>query len=334
MKVSVLIPVYNKAPWLRECLDSVFAQRFTDFEVVAVDDASTDESLAILHGIDDPRLRIVELERNMGPAGAANAGMDACRGEYIARLDADDLAVPDRLSIQVAYMDAHPQVGASGGAVALFGTQENTWSFPQHNDDCQAQLLFGVPVSQGASIMRRSVLQQHGLRYDPAWPRVGEDWLLWTRMGRVAHLGNVPQVLIHYRRGEQNIAHGRDRIADHALLLREVFRFYGLPLGDDELRCHLMALRMFPLPPDAVSVRSFHHWLARLALLNRERGIFPEEAFGRRLAKAWDQLFPVLPRHGTGAALQHIRLDRGRRREKLMYLLKYRINALLGRNSR
>lgn len=334
MKVSMLIPVYNKAPWLRECLDSVFAQRFRDFEVVAVDDASTDESLAILRSCRDPRLRIVELEQNMGPAGAANAGMDACRGEYIARLDADDLAVPDRLAIQVAYMDANPQVGASGGAVALFGAQQNTWSFPQHNDDCQAQLLFGVPVSQGASIMRRSVLQQHGLRYDAAWPRVGEDWLLWTRMGRVAHLGNVPQVLIHYRRGEQNIAHGRDRIADHRLLLREVFRFFDLPLTDDDLESHLMALRMFPVPPDAEAVRAYHRWLGRLALLNRERAIFPGEAFGRRLDKAWEQLFPVLPRYGTGAALQHVRLGKDRRREKLMYLLKYRINALLGRNSR
>ncbi|MBK6540817.1 MAG: glycosyltransferase family 2 protein [Flavobacteriales bacterium] len=107
--VSVLIPVYNKAPFLRDCLDSVYGQTFQDFEIVAVDDASTDNSLALLKAEHDPRLRIIALPRNLGPAGAANAGIEACRGEYIVRLDADDLAVPERLAQQVAYMDAHPK---------------------------------------------------------------------------------------------------------------------------------------------------------------------------------------------------------------------------------
>ncbi|MBK8338988.1 MAG: glycosyltransferase family 2 protein [Flavobacteriales bacterium] len=167
MKVSVLIPVYNKAPFLRECLDSVYGQTFQEFEIVAVDDASTDNSLALLKAEQDPRLRIIELTANEGPAGAANAGIDACKGEYIVRLDADDVAVPERLAHQVAYMDAHPEVGASGGWLQLFGARDRTWKFPLTDDACKAQLLFSVPVSQGASIMRRSVLEAHGLRYDP-----------------------------------------------------------------------------------------------------------------------------------------------------------------------
>ena len=90
MKASVVIPVYNKAPFLKECLESVFAQSFQAFEVIAVDDASTDGSLDVLRSCTDPRLRIIELERNVGPGGAAQRAMDAAQGEYILRVDADD----------------------------------------------------------------------------------------------------------------------------------------------------------------------------------------------------------------------------------------------------
>ncbi|MBK9195480.1 MAG: glycosyltransferase [Flavobacteriales bacterium] len=107
------------------------------------------------------------------PRGAANRCLDEARGDYLVRLDADDLAVPDRLSKQVAYMDAHPEVVASGGHLQLFGARDRLWKFPIDHDDCMANLLFGVPVSQGASIMRRSLVEQHHLRYDPSWPRVG-----------------------------------------------------------------------------------------------------------------------------------------------------------------
>ena len=171
MKVSVVMPVYNKAPFLEEAVRSILHGTFTDLELICVDDKSTDESLAVLRTVTDPRLRIIELPANMGPAGAANAGMDAAKGEYIVRMDADDIAVPERIALQTAFMDAHPEVGASGGQLQLFGEGREMWNYPESPESCAALLLFGVPVSQGASILRRSVLSEHGLRFDPAWPR-------------------------------------------------------------------------------------------------------------------------------------------------------------------
>lgn len=126
MKVSVVIPVYNKGPFLREAVDSILAQTFKDFELICVDDKSTDNSLEILRGVQDPRLRIIEQPVNGGPAAAANAGFDAARGEYIVRMDADDIAVPERIAVQVAFMDAHPELVLSGGQVQLFGTEKET----------------------------------------------------------------------------------------------------------------------------------------------------------------------------------------------------------------
>lgn len=329
MKVTVLIPVYNKAPYLKDCLDSVFSGTWTDLEVVAVDDASTDESLAVLKGYNDPRLRIIALPTNLGPAGAANRGLDEARGEYIVRLDADDINVPDRIAKQVAYMEAHPEVGASGGALTLFGSTDVTWRFPLTNAEAQAQLLFGVPVSQGASILRRSVLEAHHLRYDPRWPRVGEDWLFWARMGRVTAFGNLPDVLTLYRRGEQNISHGRDKVKDHEVILRALFSALDIPLTDEQLELHLMALKLFRRPPTADRIRALRAWMDSLLAMNNERALFPKEAFAQRVERAWSELYHYLPKYGTGLALEHLRLSGAFPWDRVSYLAKVRIKTFL-----
>jgi glycosyltransferase involved in cell wall biosynthesis len=329
MKVSVMIPVYNKAPFLAECLASIFNGTFQDLEVVAVDDASTDDSLSILRACTDPRLRVIALDRNVGPGGAANRGLEEARGEYIVRLDADDLIVPDRIARQVAFMNAHPEVGASGGALTLFGATDVTWRFPLGNEEAQAQLLFGVPVSQGASILRRSVIEQHHLRYGSDWPRIGEDWLFWARMSRVTAFGNLPEVLTLYRRGEQNISHGRDKVKDHEVILRALFRDLAVPLTDEQLELHLMALKMFRRPPTAERMRALRTWLDGLLAMNTARGLFPKEAFAKRVERAWSELYHYLPKYGAAVALAHMRLSRAYPWDRVSYLLKVRLRALL-----
>ncbi|MBK6831554.1 MAG: glycosyltransferase family 2 protein [Flavobacteriales bacterium] len=114
MKVSVVIPVYNKAPFLKECFDSVFGQTFSDFELIAVDDRSTDGSLAGLRRHAGSTPAVIELERNLGPAGCAQRGFDAATGEYIVRMDADDVMFPERIAKQVAFMDANPHWARAG----------------------------------------------------------------------------------------------------------------------------------------------------------------------------------------------------------------------------
>lgn len=331
MKASVLIPVFNKAPFVQEAVESVLNGTFQDFEIICVDDKSTDNSLDVLRSITDPRVRIIELPRNLGPAGAANAGLDACTGEYIVRLDADDIALPDRLERQIAFMDTHPDIGASGGRLNLFGSTRESWSFPLDPDDCAAQQLFGVPLSQGASILRRSVVEAHHLRYDPTWPRIGEDWLFWTRMGRVTRFANIAEPVVLYRRGEQNISHGRNKHADFQVLARNIFEFHGIAHTEEELDLHLMGLYLFKQKPTKARVRSLRAWFDRLLMINTERNLFPREAFVRRVAQAWDGLYHYLPRYGAPVAMEHLRLSRSWPMDRVMYLAKYRVNALLGR---
>lgn len=329
MKVSVVIPVFNKAAHVREAVESILQGTWTDLELIAVDDRSTDGSLDVLRSITDPRLRIIALERNLGPAGAMNAGIDACRGEYIARLDADDIAVPDRLALQVAFMDAQPHIGASSGHLMLMGDQRGTWKFPLTPEACRARILFTTPIVQGACILRRSVIEEHGIRYDPEWPRVGEDWLLWTRLLQVTEMANVDAVLLHYRRGSDNISRTSDH-AQHRALVARIFRAWGIELNEDDARSHLLVQRKFQQAPTAADVMAVRTWLDTLLRMNGKRALFPQEAFRAQVEQAWNELFHYLPPFGVRVAMAHLRIPSAERWGHAIYLAKYRSRQLFG----
>ena len=113
-RVTVLLPTYQSERYLSDAVDSVLTQSFSDFELLVVDDGSTDRTLDILRGCADPRIRVVQ-GRRRGLADALNLGIDDARGEYVARFDADDLMVPNRLARQVEFLDENPGVAVCGG---------------------------------------------------------------------------------------------------------------------------------------------------------------------------------------------------------------------------
>jgi hypothetical protein len=322
VRVSVVVPVYNKAPYLREAFESIFAQTFRDMEVIAVDDRSTDESLAVLHTLSDPRLRILELERNLGPSGAVQRAMDAARGEYIVRMDADDLMDPRRVERQVAFMDSEPGIGASGGGVVLFGNADERWTFPLTDAECKAQLVFGVPIPQGGSILRTSVLRKHGIRYRDEWPRIGEDWLFWVSLAPHTRFGNIPEDVIKYRRGEQNIGHGQDLVAARRVRVPLVLGALGLDAGPEQVETHLAASLLFPSRPDAAMVHRVHAWLQHLNVWNQAVGLTSAAAMAARTAKAWEGLFHRLPPFGWRPVLAHLRSSDTLSRKHVLYALK------------
>lgn len=331
MRVSVVMPVYNKGPFLREAIDSILGQSYTALELICVDDKSTDNSLDILRSISDPRLRIVEQTVNGGPGIAANAGLDAARGEYVVRMDADDISVRDRIAHQVEFMDRQPELIASGGQLSLFGTEREKWTYPLNSAACAAQLLFGVPVAQPASILRRSVLHTHGLRYDPAWPRIGEDWLFWLRLAPFGPMANLPQVLVHYRRGPQNIGHGTDKVVNFRPLQAAALDAFHIPYTAEDLEVMLSGLMLFSAPPTAGSIRALRSWYGKLLAMNAQRVFAPEPAFSQRVDEQWNKLFHYLPQYGWGPALAHLFASSSFSLPNFIFALKYRVNAILGR---
>lgn len=331
MKLSVVVPVFNKAPFIRECFESVLSQSFGDYELIVVDDRSTDDSVDAVNAFRDDRMQVVRLEKNLGPAGAAQRAMDLATGEYILRVDADDISLPDRFAKQVAFMDRYPELGASGGHLQLFGSETGLWRFPVGQNTCHAEVLFGNPVAQGTVIMRTRVLRDNGLRFHDDWPRIGEDWMLWARLSLHARFDNLDEPLILYRRGEQNSSFGLEQTTYRRVILRDVFSTLGVPLSDAQCDLHLMGLRSFAQQPTRASIHALRDWFGELRAMNRTRHLFEEAAFDARIRQVWEQLFFALPRFGVAPALEHFRLSDRRDSARLGYLAKYTVNRWLGR---
>ena len=195
-KVTVLMPTYNVAPWVEEAIRSVLRQTYRDFELLVVDDASTDNTLDVVRTIDDPRIRIASFPDNVGLSENLNRGLDLIDTEYFARMDGDDIALPHWLQCEVEYLEAHPEVGVCGGGGQRFGTSQSLIRFPEQHDDIAANMLFECTII--VPTVRMSVVRQHGLRYrKDAFP--AEDYRFWADCLRVTQLHNIPDTLFRYR---------------------------------------------------------------------------------------------------------------------------------------
>lgn len=328
-RVTVLTTLYNKGSFVEEAVRSVLAQTFTDFELLVVDDASTDGGLEKVKTIGDPRIRILESAVNTGRAAAANRGYDAATGEYIAVLDADDIMAPERLARQVAFMDANREVGISGTAYRVIGS-ERTGRWPAKDAECRTGLLFGDAVVYGSAIMRRSLVEAHGLRCNATWRWPGMDYLFTLSFHPYTQYANLPEPLVQYRMGANNMRHERDPLEDKGRIIREVFRQFRLPINEDQLELQLAFHDLFHKPFSARQVKALHAWKNKLAVQNRERGLFPPALFETELERRWDHLFHRFADQDLGAAWAHLRLSCHWPVNRLSYLSKVTLRRWAG----
>jgi glycosyltransferase involved in cell wall biosynthesis len=194
--VSVLMGVRDGAPWVREAVESVLAQTASDLELIVVDDGSSDATPDLLAGIRDARL-VIARQRPVGLPRALNRARELARAPLLARLDADDLALPERLARQEAFLAAHPEVGLLGTGVREVDAEgrERAVLVPPTGDAAiRRALIRRNPFAHSSVVMRRAVLDQVG-GYDETLP-VAQDYDLWMRMARVTRLANLPEPLV------------------------------------------------------------------------------------------------------------------------------------------
>ncbi|MDF2455961.1 MAG: glycosyltransferase, family 2 [Cytophagaceae bacterium] len=202
--LSVIMPVYNAEKYVYEAIDSILKQTFADFEFLIFDDSSTDSSREIILSFKDPRIRFFASDSNTGYVKHLNDGIKEARGQYIARMDADDVADPDRFAEQVYYLHQHQQAGACGCWIEFTGSKKGVLEYPvEHKDIITQLLLFGNAMAHPAVMLRKSVLIDHQLSYEAALAPA-EDYELWNRLAHVSALHNLPKVLLKYRVHEHN----------------------------------------------------------------------------------------------------------------------------------
>ena len=202
-RVSVLLPVWNGETFLEAAVESILRQTLSSFELIAIDDGSTDRSAAIAEkfACGDHRVRVLR-RAHEGLSAALNAGIAAARGEYVARMDADDISVPHRLQTQVAYLDAHPAYIAAGAWIEVVdeaGLHLGLKTFVETHEEISAALYGGVsPMAHPTMVVRRDVLRAAG-GYD-ARRYLSEDLDLWFRLAERGELANVGEALLQHRR--------------------------------------------------------------------------------------------------------------------------------------
>ncbi len=331
-RVTVLMTLYNKGPFVEEAVRSVLAGTYTDLELLVVDDASTDGGVERVRSVQDPRIRLLTTERNAGRPTAANRGYDAARGEFVAVLDADDIMHPERLAKQVAYLDANPEVGVVGTSLSVFGAKDELWNWPEKDEQGRGGMLFSDPVCYGTCMIRRAVLEEHHLRCDTDWRTPGMDYLFLLKLAPYVRYANIHEALTFYRVGEQNMRHGRDPIADRARIYRRQFELFGLPATEEEVRLQLMLHRLYVHAPDLAEVWALYRWKERLKRMVRRNGVFPTQAFEAEVERRWRRIFHPIADRGSVAALLHLLLGGGLGFGTLRYLVTARLGRLRGGN--
>jgi glycosyltransferase involved in cell wall biosynthesis len=207
-KVTVLMPVYNGERFLREAVESILNQTFGDFEFLIIDDGSLDRSAEIIRGYDDPRIRLIRNETNLGIVASLNRGIDQAQGEYIARMDCDDISMPARLEKQVAFMEKHPGVGVCGTWARVIDDRGQVVSLRRSPQGKAAHRLCWrpTPFIHPTCMLRSALLKEY--RYLPGFPHA-EDYELWLRLCRRTLFANIGEYLLHYRAHDANIGRSR-----------------------------------------------------------------------------------------------------------------------------
>jgi Glycosyl transferase family 2 len=200
--VSVVMSVLNGQAFLAEAVESILAQTYHDFEFVIIDDGSRDRTAEILanYAAQDKRIRVHRHE-NKGRATSLNIGIGLAHGKYIARMDADDIALSNRLAEQIKFMEEHPGVGLLGGAFELISDNGSrlmkTVTFPVEDSDIRSALLVDNPICHPTAVMRKAVAEAVG-GYRKALLDA-EDYDLWLRISERSHLGNLKTCVLQYR---------------------------------------------------------------------------------------------------------------------------------------
>lgn len=198
--VTVLMPVYNGGPFLKDAIESILAQTFTEFEFLIVDDGSKDTSLEVIRGFSDARIKLIQNEKNLGLIATLNKGLSLAQGEFVARMDQDDLAVPERLAKQVALLRGNPEILGTGSALTLINMKGETVgniAVLTEFEQIRRALAVTNPFAHPTMMVRREIVKKLGGYRSEAYAT--EDYDLWTRLVKEGPVVNIEEPLLRYR---------------------------------------------------------------------------------------------------------------------------------------
>ena len=277
--VSILMPVYKTSQYLREAVDSILSQTFTDFELIVLNDCSPDNAEDILDEYTDPRIVRYLGEKNVGLANVLNVGMQMAKGKYIARMDSDDLSIPNRLEVQVDYLERHPDIDLCSCGMKLFDAKDGTWVRESDPDKIRISALFFSPILHASSVWRKESFEKKDLHFEQEMVPA-EDYDLWCRaLSEGLRMVNIPDCLYLYRIHANQATENTDRTSQKEVEVRKRFlhAIYS-DAGEKEI-ARIAAMKSCSDPDE------FKQIAESLQSMNAEVGFFNAEKLRNQLEK-------------------------------------------------
>ena len=297
-KVSVLMSVYNGERYLREAIDSILNQTFQDFEFIIIDDGSTDHSPQILNSYEDPRIRLITNERNIGLSRSLNIGIDLCCGEYIARMDTDDISYPQRIRTQLNYLKLRKDIVVLASSADVYENEVQVMDAWLHtigkdeyknlsSDYLRTKLLFGNPVIHPSVMLRGEILKE--VRYDESI-QAAQDFKLWVDICDKHNIAILPKPLLVYRAHISQISRARGILqgeCERAILSQQLEKL-GISTSEEELLLHQSLKKINWLKKSELMDRALiQNWLKKLLRANKQRLLYRQDLLSNEIDRIW-----------------------------------------------
>ena len=288
VEISVVMSVYNAEKYLREAVVSVLNQSFTNFEFIIVNDGSSDSSLDILHSFSDKRMVIVNNESNKGLIYSLNLGIQLAKGKYLARMDADDICLPERFKIQYEFMEINPLIGVLGSSYYSFTTHSSKLHLAYSGSDrIKSFLLFSATFCHPSLFFRKSVILDNDCHFS-AEAKHAEDYDLWTRLAFLTEFENLPIPLLKYRQHAGQVSKEFSSFQEN--ISNRIRKNYLLRLGfvftEEQLRIHQF-ISINKKITNRSELLDVQQWLLNLVQQNKQKNIFQHDLFNSAIGKMW-----------------------------------------------
>jgi len=292
-KISVIMPVYNASKYLSEAIQSILTQTFFNFELIISYDKSSDNSLEIIkryQNIDD---RIVLLTGDArGLVRSLNDAINISRGEYIARMDADDISMPNRFEDQLEFMESNLNVGVCGSWIEVFGEniKNSLWKLPTSNDEIKTRLLFSVTFAHPSVMMRKGLIDGYNLYYKEEY-KFAEDYKFWLDFSHLTQFANISKVLLRHRYLESSASRvsesEKNDIRYNVIkkIFEKVLDKLNIKNTEEENRLHFILGLNERIEKEDVDLKFLDVYLNKVVESNRKKNVFNQKYLEQFLAK-------------------------------------------------
>ncbi|MBF0502003.1 MAG: glycosyltransferase [Candidatus Riflebacteria bacterium] len=301
--ISVVMSVFNGANFLREAIISVLNQTYSDFEFIIIDDGSSDDSSEIIQSFNDSRIHFFCNPCNLGLAKSLNRGIELSSGEFIARMDCDDVCIPDRFEIQVEFLKSHDDIGICGSSIYML-QNDSKRRIQVYLDKylLSFMLLFHNTMAHPSVMMKKVVLNDFHLRYDENM-KAAQDYDFWARCAEVTNLANCPEPLLYFRVHGNNTIDRLPGIQEKAAasVRRRLLGQLGIMPSSSEAEIHEMLSSFFLGEKFFLTkgaIRRIEEWLKKILDSNERLARYPRIQFRHLLADIFNSVCCQYPSMG------------------------------------